>query len=126
MKKYAAVLAAVLLSLVFTTTAADSLDIWIDSKENTVSGSELMVPVLTNGSATDGLITLTYDPAILSLEEADVIQGNSVEMYSVNVLEEGTIKISYLCPKASKTEVLFTLKFDVKNAQGGGFCCSCG
>lgn len=117
MKKLALSMVAVLLSVMMSMTAFAATvdeDVYIDLKKNTVNGTELVVTIETNGSTTDGLLTVNYDSSVVSCTEDSVVFGDGVDMYSANVVEDGVLKIAYLAgeaiPKGEFIDVNFTFK----------------
>ena len=111
MRKVARLLTVLLLGISVSVPvhAQTDFDVWCDTTvgtENDVSAS-----IETNGKATDGLITISYDSAVVACTEADVQIAESVDMYSVNVTD-GSVKISFLAENAPETgtiaEIVFT------------------
>lgn len=93
--------------------AGDTLNVWMDETAKTGSESNLSVSVTGDGKTTDGLLTLTYDPQALSVTAEDVQAGALAEMYSANVTQPGTLKISYIAAQGGEQGKLFDVKFTV-------------
>ncbi|MCD8119130.1 MAG: hypothetical protein LUE29_06590 [Lachnospiraceae bacterium] len=91
-------------------TAGDAVYLAVDA-----TGEELAVELIAATEITDGLVTITYDPTVVSLGEADYTVSGKVTMHSVNASEEGTVKISWISADAV-TGTLFT--FDFSKAEG--------
>lgn len=120
MKKLAALLLTALLMVTTAVSAfaeTESKDIWIDA-DVAVSAGQVTVSVETNGKATDGLLTVTYNSKSLSCKEEDVTFASGVDMFSVNAAEEGIVKISWLAgepvPAGTLLEIGFTVKSEYK------------
>ncbi len=77
------------------------------------TGGELSVRLEAYASVTDGVVTITYDSAKLSIEAEDVTAAAAVDMDSVNASEAGILKISWLSAEAADG-TLFDLGFSVK------------
>lgn len=112
-KNYMAVVMAGLLSLAMPITgvAKEDYNVWISETDLESEGTDLNVEIKTDGKSTDGLLVLSYDASMLYVDEADVVWVDDVEMYSVNVVEEGTLKIAYLAEDAIDEGTLATIKF---------------
>lgn len=114
-KRAVAFLAAVLLVMMMAGTALASggqYNVWIDVPEDSGTSDTLVVPVRTDGTATDGLTVITYDPSVLSVSEQDVSKDKAV-MYSANAAEAGTLKISWIAGDAPENGVLLNVTFHV-------------
>lgn len=120
MKKVVTLLAALLLVTSFSTTAyaetyvktyaeSDAADVWC---ETSVGEDDLSVSVETNGQATDGLITISYDSSIVDCTEEDVVVADAVDMYSVNVVDD-SVRISFLAEDAIATGTIAEIVFEV-------------
>ena len=94
--------------------AAADLAVYINTDQcKTADGGSLSVPVMSDGTATDGLLTLSYDPTVLSVTADNVKQTQQVVKYAANVVEEGTLMISFITDK-QEVGPLFNVTFDVK------------
>lgn len=98
MKKFVTLLTTCLLVVMCTANvfAANNPDVGYGTFRD--STTDYRVSICTNGKATDGVVEITYDSAVLSCEESDVVISDSVDLYSVNVAD-GVVKISYLSEK---------------------------
>lgn len=112
-KNCMAVVMAALLSFAMPITgvAKEDYNVWISETDLESEGTDLNVEIKTDGKSTDGLLVLSYDASMLYVDEADVVWADDVEMYSVNVVEEGTLKIAYLAEDAIDEGTLATIKF---------------
>lgn len=110
-RKYMAVVMAGLFALAMPITgyAEEKSNVWIEEAES--EGQVLSVDVKTDGKTTDGLLVISYDTAVLQVEEEDVVWADEVEMYSVNITEDGTLKVAYLSENTIETDRLATIKF---------------
>ena len=117
-KRLTALLAALLLVMMMAATASaaekSTYNVWIDAVNDTGAATTLAVPVLWDGLATDGLVTITYDPAVLSLAEDDVALTKNTAMHSFNGIQSGTVKVSWIAAEDGEAGTLFTVNFDVK------------
>lgn len=95
-------------------SAAEAMSVWIDANKAVLQDNTLKVSVQSNGEVTDGLIEITYDSDVLSIEEADVVLDEQVAMYSVN-LEDETVKIAYLAEDAMEQGEFVTLNFKMSS-----------
>lgn len=114
-KRLTAFLAAVLLVMVMTGAAyaaESSYNVWIDIPADSGTDSTLTIPVKTDGTATDGLAVITYDPAVLSVTAENVSKAGA-DMYSANVTEPGTLKISWIIGDTPKTGAAVNVTFTV-------------
>ena len=89
--------------------AETNADVWC---ETNVENNELAVSIETSGKATDGVIAIGYDPSVISCTEADVEMAESVDMYSVNVVDE-SVKISFLSENAVDAGAIAEISFEV-------------
>ncbi len=111
-KRLACLVAAALLA-VTTAAAADftpddltrKVNVWIDNPVNTGMESQVTVPIMTDGTSTDGLISVFYDADVLRLHVGDAgdtynpggaVKPVGVTMYSANVPEQGELLISWI------------------------------
>lgn len=114
MKKLIAMMTIVLVAaLGINVSAAETKSVWVDTREASVKENVLSVSVQSNGEVTDGVLELKYNSKVLSIQEEDVVFGEQVAMYSVNVTDD-TVKMSYLSEKAMEQGAFITLNFDVK------------
>lgn len=111
MKKVVTLLAALLLGTVVSTPvyAEADADVWCET--NVGQDNAVSVSVETNGKATDGVVIIGYDPAVVSCTEADVKIADSVDMYSVNVVDE-SVRISFLAEDAVKEGAIAEIAFE--------------
>lgn len=111
MKKVVTLLAALLLGTVVSTPvyAEADADVWCET--NVGQDNAVSVSVETNGKATDGVVVIGYDPAVVSCTEADVKIADSVDMYSVNVVGE-SVRISFLAEDAVKEGAIAEIAFE--------------
>lgn len=111
MKKVVTLLAALLLGTVVSTPvyAEADADVWCET--NVGQDNAVSVSVETNGKATDGVVVIGYDPAVVSCTEADVKIADSVDMYSVNVVDE-SVRISFLAEDAVKEGAIAEIAFE--------------
>lgn len=116
MKKLAAMMTIALAAATagMNVSAAEAMSVWIDTNEAVLEDDTLKVSVQSNGEVTDGLIEITYDSDVLSIEEADIVLDEQVAMYSVN-LEDETVKIAYLAENAMEQGEFVTLNFKTKS-----------
>lgn len=116
MKKLAAMMTIALAaaSTGMSVSAAEAMSVWIDANKAVAEDGTLKVSVQSNGEITDGLIEITYDPEVLSIEESDIVPDEQVAMYSVN-LEEDTVKIAYLAENAMEQGDFMTLNFKMSS-----------
>lgn len=123
-KRSIALLAVVLLVMLMTGSALaaeeSSLNVWIDAVNSTGGDPTLAVPVLWDGTATDGLLTITYDPAVLSVTEDDVAVSENTAMHSTNADQPGTLKISWIAAENGTAGTLLTVNFAVLKANADG------
>ena len=112
MKKIAMLFTVLLLGMSVSVPVyaeADS-DVWCETAVGTEN--DLAVSIETNGKATDGVIALSYDAAVVTCTEEDIQMADSVDMYSVNVVD-GSVRISFLAEKAPKAGTLAEITFEV-------------
>ncbi len=111
MKKVVMLVTAILLgTLVSTPAYADTdADVWCET--NVGKDNVLSVSVETNGKATDGVIVINYDSSVVTCTEADVKIADSVDMYSVNVVDE-SVRISFLAEEAMKAGAVAEVVFE--------------
>lgn len=116
MKKLAAMMTIALAaaSAGMSVSAAEAMSVWIDANKAVAEDGTLKVSVQSNGEITDGLIEITYDSEVLSIEESDIVPDEQVAMYSVN-LEEDTVKIAYLAENAMEQGDFMTLNFKMSS-----------
>lgn len=116
MKKLAAMMTIALAaaSAGMSVSAAEAMSVWIDANKAVAEDGTLKVSVQSNGEITDGLIEITYDSDVLSIEESDIVPDEQVAMYSVN-LEEDTVKIAYLAENAMEQGDFMTLNFKMSS-----------
>lgn len=114
MKKLCAVMTSCVMVLSLSTPlfAADETNVWLDANEFVVEESNVTANVYSDGTNTDGQLVITYNADELSLTEEDIVVSECIEMYSANIVEEGTLKIAYLGKATDEEEVLFTFNFD--------------
>lgn len=112
MKKLIAMMTIALAATVpmASVSAKESKAVCIQSENITWNENTLEVPIQSDGSVTDGVLEITYDPKVLSIDEAAIELGEQVDMYSVNITE-GTVKISYLAEEAIEAGEFITLDF---------------
>ncbi|MCD8326234.1 MAG: hypothetical protein LUC90_05980 [Lachnospiraceae bacterium] len=61
------------------------------------TGESLVVELQALNAVTDGVVTITYDTSVVSVEESDVVANlEAVDKYSINAEEAGTLKISWI------------------------------
>ena len=109
----AVVLAGVLaMTMPFTVFAQNANNVWINETDIEYGEGEWKVEIKSDGKTTDGLLVLTYDEEVLSVEETDVFLADDVEMYSVNAERPGLLKIAYLSDdtvdEGTLAEIVFT------------------
>lgn len=80
---------------------------------NAADGETLSVHVAVNEYATDGVVTVSYDPEVLSIASDDVTVTERVAMHSANVARPGTLKLSFIIDDADKTGDIAVLQFTV-------------
>lgn len=73
------------------------------------------ISVATNGKATDGVTEITFDAAVFTAKEENVVVSENVDLYSVNVTED-SVKISYLAEKAIAKGQLMLIQLNVNEA----------
>ena len=76
-------------------------------------GKALTVHVAINGTATDGLLTVSYDPEVLSITSDDITVTELTDMHSVNVVRPGTLKISFIAGDTHDAGDVAVLDFTV-------------
>ena len=96
-------LALVLVMTVMMATvafAAETGKVWIS-----VTGSEegTVATIVTDTTVTDGLVKVTYDPAVLTFKEVKV-NSQYVAMHSVNAEEAGSVLIAWVAPEAYEAD----------------------
>ncbi|MBO5461582.1 MAG: hypothetical protein J5983_07295 [Ruminococcus sp.] len=115
MKKLRIIGIIVFIFVLMSTTVLASdpqLNVWIDKEKINIQDS--MLEIESDGTTTDGLIVLTYDPVQIKFTDEDVRPGSGIEMYSAHVVEEGTLKIAYLAEETIPEGILFTISFDAE------------
>lgn len=90
--------------------AETNAGVWCET--NVEDGNNLSVSIETNGKATDGVLAIDYDPSVISCTEKDVEIADSVEMYSVNVVDE-SVRISFLSENAVDAGTIAEIAFKV-------------
>lgn len=126
MKRLVTMFTAILTVIVMTgipTQAKESKTVWIDTKEVTLVDGTLEVTVSSNGTVTDGLLTLKYNPEVLTIKENGVAAIEFVEMFSTNVVEN-EVRISFVAEDAIPEGGTFIIFFstdctDVEEAVKG-------
>lgn len=126
MKRLVTMFTAILTVIVMTgipTQAKESKTVWIDTKEVTLVDGTLEVTVSSNGTVTDGLLTLKYNPEVLTIKEDGVAAIEFVEMFSTNVVEN-EVRISFVAEDAIPEGGTFIIFFstdctDVEEAVKG-------
>ncbi|MFQ9510681.1 MAG: hypothetical protein ACLRZ7_07195 [Lachnospiraceae bacterium] len=108
------------LMLTMNVFAKTSNDVWMETELINNNGTELVVSVESNGKTTDGLLTITYNPEVLTCTEEDVQFSSSVDMHSVNLTDEGTIKVAYLAEQPVAEGTFITVNFAVKSEYSEG------
>lgn len=108
------------LMLTMNVFAKTSNDVWMQTELINNNGTELVVSVESNGKTTDGLLTITYNPEVLTCTEDDVQFASSVDMHSVNLTDEGTIKIAYLAEQPVAEGTFITVNFAVNSEYSEG------
>lgn len=76
----------------------------------------LTVHVAVNEVATDGVLTVTYDPTVLSIVPDDVTVTELAAMYSTNVTQPGELKIGFIIDETQDTGDIAILHFTVLKA----------
>ncbi len=74
------------------------------------TGDGICVELTALTAVTDGVVTITYDAETVTITEEDIKAADSVDMYSVNASEQGTVKISWISAEAAQG-TLFTMGF---------------
>ncbi len=109
-----------LVAPIASTAESAAYNVWIESVP---SGDEetLVVPIHTDGQATDGLVTIVYDPSALTVTEAGVVFTSATAMYSANAADSGELKISWIAGDGHQAGILANVTFTVeqKNAPSG-------
>jgi len=111
----ATIIGLLTMSLPLNGYAGDELNIWAETEDIEMESNEISVEIQTDGKSTDGLLVVTYDAAALKVDETDVVWSDAVEMSSVNVVEDGILKIAYLAEKPIDKGNLATINFEVLN-----------
>lgn len=122
MKKLLATVMSVLVFAAMSVSVYAKLSdasVWINANAGTMNESKFTVSVETDGEAADGLLTITYDPSIVSCTEDSVVFGEKVKMHSVNAEERGVLKISYLAAGAIPEGELLTVNFELQPETSG-------
>lgn len=118
MKKLVTMFTAILTILVMSgisIQAKESQTVWIDTQNVTLVDGTLQVPVSSDGTVTDGMITLNYDSDVLTMKEDTAVKvGESVGMYAVNILEN-EVRISFVSEKAIEKGDFMILTFSTEN-----------
>lgn len=91
--------------------ATEEKDVWISPNTVVENDSELEIEVQTNGKTTDGLLHITYNPEIVSCGEEQVTFAEGVDVYSVYVVEPGSLKIAYLSEDVVEEGSFIYMKF---------------
>ena len=109
------VLAAVLVVCfagVFAQAASETANVWLEAPAK--AGSEgVSESIHTDGAATDGMLTVKYDPAVLAVT-ADDVTAVLAAKWSANATEEGTLLIAWVAPSTAGEGDLFTINFTAK------------
>lgn len=80
------------------------------------SGNTLTVHVAVNEIATDGVLTVAYDPSVLSIAVDNVTVTELAAMHSANVTQPGELKIGFLADETQDTGDIAVLSFNVLKA----------
>ena len=113
-KRGALVLLAVLVALSTTAVAfaEPALGVWIDYSTFSNADGSLLVPIFTDGTATDGIVTLTYNPEVLSVTPEDLEVTELTVMHAASLVKPGELKISWIADTTEGT--LMFVHFTVK------------
>lgn len=117
MKRLVTMFTAILTVIVMTgipTQAKESKTVWIETEKITLVDGKLDVIVSSNGAVTDGLLTLKYDPEVLTIKENGITAIEFVEMFSANVVEN-EVRISFVAEDAIPEGETFTLSFSTES-----------
>lgn len=117
MKKLVSVLltAAMILAMPILAFADDpDANVWIDRDAVSIEGMDVVVSVETDGNAAYGLLAVAYDETILSVDEADVVVSDGVEMHSANV-KDGNVLVSFISEQAVEKGELLKVTFSLKD-----------
>ena len=79
-------------------------------------GKTLTIHVTVNETATDGVLTVTYDPTALSISNDDIDVTELAAMHSANVTQPGELKIGFLAAESQDSGDMAILSFDVLKA----------
>lgn len=103
--------AMMLLCLTLTThvqvNAQSEEDVYVSYTRN---GLELVVEIMSNGNAVDGLSQITYDPAYLTYVDSE--KAECVDMSAVNDMESGLIKVDYIADEGMEG-VVYSFHFQI-------------
>ncbi len=109
-KTIVAMITMILLLMPVTALADEQNSVWLDTS---VENKEVSVDVVTDGSTTSGVLSFTYDNTVFVCEESDVKPVDDTNlMYAVNVLDNGTVKISYIAEKTVADGAMFTITLE--------------
>lgn len=117
MKKIVTMMLAVLMMIAapgLSVFAEEAKTVWIDTQKAELADGKLQVAVSTDGTMTDGVLTLNYDSEVLGItEESDVKVGKTVDMYAVNLIE-GVVKVSYVSEQPIEKGDFLTITFSTQ------------
>lgn len=114
-RKYIALVMAGMLALAVPSTgyADENYNVWIEEADVEYNEAEWKVKVMTDGKSSDGLLEISYNTSLLSVEEEDVHLSENVDMSSVNITEAGKLKIAYLAEDTVEKGMLAEIPFTV-------------
>lgn len=117
MKKFVTMMTAVLMVIFaagLSVHAAEEKTVWIDPEKAVLVDGKLQVAVSTDGTVTDGLLTLAYDSDVLTLtEESDVKVAESVDMHALNLVDD-EMRFSFVAEDPIEKGDLLMLTFSTK------------
>ncbi|MCC8149959.1 MAG: hypothetical protein LIO96_00430, partial [Lachnospiraceae bacterium] len=95
------------------TSGTEEYDVYLSVED---AEDALSVVLTAETAVTDGVVTITYDTSVVSIDEDNIVpDDDSVDEYSVNAGEAGTVKIAWVSAEA-QTGTLFTLGFALKDS----------
>lgn len=82
--------------------AAETGKVWLSLSESE-NGKDMSALIVTDTTVTDGLVKVTYDPAVLTYKGV-MVSSEYVAMHSVNAAEAGVVLISWVAPEAYEAD----------------------
>lgn len=94
------------------------LNTTVSPRSSSEGAETLLVHVAISEIATDGMLTLSYDPTVLSLKDEDIEITELAAVYSINneLSSEGILKIGFIVDETLDSGDIAILTFTVLNA----------